>query len=119
MTIAGARVEGSITSSIHADLRELDAYIYESIAAELSAEQERLCLIASRNYASRAVMEALGSVMVNTASEGYPGKRFHAGTEQIDVLEKIAIDRANRVRPHLAAAYFVDCANSTRRLRCL
>ena len=71
------------------------------IAAAISAERDRLAhsieLIASENYASRAVLEATGSVMTNKYAEGYPGKRYYNGCENVDTAESIAIARAKEL----------------------
>ena len=93
------------------------------VAAALENEQRRqrevINLIASENYASAAVLEAQGSVMTNKYAEGYPGRRYYAGCEWMDVVERLAIDRARElfgaahanVQPHSGAqanmaAYF-------------
>ena len=71
------------------------------IAAAISAERDRLAnsleLVASENYASRAVLEATGSVMTNKYAEGYPGKRYYNGCENVDAAEGIAITRAKEL----------------------
>ena len=71
------------------------------IAVEIAAEEERqntgLELIASENFASRAVMEAAGSVLTNKYAEGYPGRRYYGGCEVVDRVETLAIDRLKRL----------------------
>jgi glycine hydroxymethyltransferase len=64
------------------------------IEKEIKRQKEGLELIASENYVSRAVLEALGSVFTNKYSEGYPGKRYYGGQENTDAVEELAIDRA-------------------------
>lgn len=71
------------------------------VAAIIGAEERRLredvVLIASENYASRAVLDATGSVLTNKYAEGYPGRRYYSGTENVDAVESLAIERAKRV----------------------
>ncbi|MDD5197905.1 MAG: serine hydroxymethyltransferase [Candidatus Gracilibacteria bacterium] len=78
-------------------LRDQDPEIFASIQAETTRQEYELELIASENYASKAVMEAAGSVLMNKYSEGYPGKRYYAGQTNIDVVENLAIDRAREL----------------------
>ena len=74
-----------------------DAEIYNAIKHEEERELSTFDLIASENYASRAVREAQGSVMTNKYAEGYPGKRYYNGCEFVDVAEQLAIDRAKAI----------------------
>lgn len=78
-------------------LQTQDSEIFNSIQAETIRQEYELELIASENYASPAVMEAVGSVLMNKYSEGYPGKRYYAGQVNIDVVENLAIDRAKEL----------------------
>ncbi|EKD29684.1 MAG: hypothetical protein ACD_78C00317G0002 [uncultured bacterium (gcode 4)] len=78
-------------------LAQQDPEIFASIEAETSRQEYELELIASENYASKAVMEAAGSVLMNKYSEGYPGKRYYAGQTNIDVVENLAIARAKKL----------------------
>ncbi|MDA8388422.1 MAG: serine hydroxymethyltransferase [Nitrospiraceae bacterium] len=78
-------------------LRETDPRIFDAIEKERTREREKLLLIASENYASRAVMEAQGSVFTNKYAEGYPGKRYYGGCEFADEVEQLAIERAKRL----------------------
>ena len=100
-------------------LRETDAQVAEAIEGEIRRLRENINLIASENYASRAVLEAQGSVMTNKYAEGYPGRRYYGGCEFVDVTERLAIERAKKlfgvdhanVQPHSGAqanmaAYF-------------
>ena len=100
-------------------LQETDPQVAEAIAAEIRRQRENVNLIASENYASRAVLEAQGSVMTNKYAEGYPGRRYYGGCEFVDVTESLAINRAKElfgvdhanVQPHSGAqanmsAYF-------------
>ncbi len=75
-------------------LREQDPEIYEYIVQEEQRQHEKIRLIASENYTSRAVMEATGSALTNKYSEGYPGKRYYEGQQLIDKVEAKAIERA-------------------------
>lgn len=75
-------------------LEQQDVEIFAAIQAETARQEYELELIASENYASKAVMEAAGSVLMNKYSEGYPGKRYYAGQENIDRVENLAIERA-------------------------
>ena len=72
-------------------LQQVDPEIYEAIQAEAQREEDKIILIASENYASRAVMEAQGSVLTNKYAEGYPGKRYYGGCEFVDRAEALAI----------------------------
>ncbi len=75
-------------------LRTLDPEIYAAITAELARQQGHIELIASENFTYPAVMEAQGSVLTNKYAEGYPGKRWYGGCEQVDKVETLAIERA-------------------------
>ncbi|MGF1552791.1 MAG: serine hydroxymethyltransferase [Paracoccaceae bacterium] len=74
-------------------LAERDADVFEAMVGELRRQQDEIELIASENIASRAVMQAQGSVMTNKYAEGYPGRRYYAGCQHVDVVEKLAIER--------------------------
>ncbi|MEX0762604.1 MAG: serine hydroxymethyltransferase [Dehalococcoidia bacterium] len=100
-------------------LARQDPEIAQAIANERARQRDELVLIASENYASAAVLEATGSVLTNKYAEGYPGRRYYAGCENVDVVERLAIDRAKQlfnaehanVQPHSGAqanmaAYF-------------
>ena len=63
-------------------------------AAEIERQQDGLEMIASENYTSPAVMQAVGSVLTNKYAEGYPGRRYYGGCEYVDVVEDLARDRA-------------------------
>jgi glycine hydroxymethyltransferase len=92
-------------------LAEADPDIAEAVRNELHRQNSGLELIASENFASRAVLEAAGSVLTNKYAEGYPGKRYYGGCEFVDVVERAAIDRAKtlfgaehvNVQPHSGA----------------
>ncbi len=96
-----------------------DPEVAEAIVQDIERQQTRINLIASENYASRAVLEAQGSVLTNKYAEGYPGRRYYGGCEFVDAVERLAIERAKalfgaehvNVQPHSGsqanfAAYF-------------
>jgi glycine hydroxymethyltransferase len=74
-------------------IRTFDEEIAEAILKELGRERSKIELIASENFVSTAVLEALGTVLTNKYAEGYPGKRYYGGCEYVDVVEDIARDR--------------------------
>lgn len=78
-------------------LGQFDPDIFDAIANETIRQGEKLELIASENFVSEAVLEALGSVMTNKYAEGYPGKRYYGGCEFVDVAENLARDRAKQL----------------------
>src|SRR5215208_3938104 len=78
-------------------LREVDPQLWQAIEDEKRRQREKIELIASENYVSRAVLEAQGSVLTNKYAEGYPGKRYYGGCEHVDVAENLAIDRARQI----------------------
>ncbi len=75
-------------------LKEGDPELYNLIVKETSRQNSGLELIPSENFVSKAVLEAMGSVLTNKYAEGYPGKRYYGGNQYIDLIEQIAIDRA-------------------------
>ena len=89
-------------------LKKTDPEIYDAIEGEKKREREQIILIASENYASKAVLEAQGSLLTNKYAEGLPGKRYYGGCEFVDVAESLAIARAKalfgidhvNVQPH-------------------
>jgi len=94
------------------DLKKTDSDIYDLVSKEKDYQQSTLRLIASENYASKAVMGATGSVLTNKYAEGYPGKRYYAGNKFVDEVERLAIERAKKlfsvghanVQPHSGAS---------------
>jgi glycine hydroxymethyltransferase len=93
-------------------LTKQDPAIAAVLISELKRQQSNLQLIASENFTSRAVLATLGSTLSNKYAEGYPGKRYYGGCEEVDVAEEIAIDRAKslfgaehaNVQPHSGAS---------------
>ena len=89
-------------------LADEDQDVWAAIAAEIERQQDGLEMIASENYTSPAVMQAVGSVLTNKYAEGYPGRRYYGGCEHVDVVENLARDRAKalfgaehaNVQPH-------------------
>jgi glycine hydroxymethyltransferase len=94
-----------------ARLAEVDPAIAEVLRRELHRQQNTLEMIASENFVPQAVLEATGSVLTNKYAEGYPGRRYYGGCEEVDVAEQLAIDRATsmfgaehvNVQPHAGA----------------
>lgn len=92
-------------------LAGIDPEIAKAIDLERSRQQNKLELIASENFVSKAVLEAQGSVLTNKYAEGYPGHRYYGGCEYVDIVEQLAIDRAKalfgaehvNVQPHSGA----------------
>ncbi|HEY0829025.1 MAG TPA: serine hydroxymethyltransferase [Bacilli bacterium] len=78
-------------------LRKADPEMLNAMNLELKRQRENIELIASENIVSRAVIEAMGSVLTNKYAEGYPGKRFYGGCEYVDIVEEIARDRAKQL----------------------
>ena len=109
-TASGSAAPGG-ASQTGGGLRKTDPEIFDAIQAEEKRQRENIELIASENFTSRAVMEAQGSCLTNKYAEGYPGKRWYGGCENVDVVEQLAIDRAKRlfdcdhanVQPHSGA----------------
>src|SRR5882757_3151846 len=78
-------------------LTEADPEIAAAVDHEIRRQHEGLEMIASENFVSRAVLEAMGSVFTNKYAEGYPGKRYYGGCEYTDVVENLARDRARQI----------------------
>ena len=89
--------ESLAPASLTQSLAELDPEVAQRIDAELARQQRGLEMIASENFAPRAVLQAQGSVLTNKYAEGYPGKRYYGGCEHVDVAEKLAIDRLKQL----------------------
>ncbi|MEK7241570.1 MAG: serine hydroxymethyltransferase [Planctomycetota bacterium] len=104
-------------------LKQVDLEVWQAIKGEIERQKTHLELIASENYCTPAVLQAQGSVLTNKYAEGYPSKRYYGGCEYVDVVEKLAIDRAKdlfgaehaNVQPHAGsqanmAVYFTAIA---------
>ncbi|HOK70748.1 MAG TPA: serine hydroxymethyltransferase [Bacillota bacterium] len=93
------------------NIRREDPEVADAISNEIRRQNEKIELIASENFVSEAVLEALGSPLTNKYAEGYPGRRYYGGCEHVDVVESLAIERAKRlfgaehanVQPHSGA----------------
>jgi len=101
----------SQTAFFRNTLAESDSAVSAAIAGELHRQHDQIEMIASENIVSKAVLEAQGSVLTNKYAEGYPGKRYYGGCEEVDVVETLAIERAKalfgaahvNVQPHSGA----------------
>ncbi|WP_297189923.1 serine hydroxymethyltransferase [uncultured Corynebacterium sp.] len=93
------------------ELKELDPKVHEAIMNELGRQRDMLEMIASENFVPRAVLQAQGSILTNKYAEGYPGRRYYGGCENVDVIEDLARTRARElfgadfanVQPHSGA----------------
>src|SRR5512141_8633 len=79
------------------NLKTTDPLVYRSIQDEKRREHNKILLIASENYVSKAVLEAQGSIFTNKYAEGYPSKRYYGGCEFADIVESLAIERAKKI----------------------
>ena len=79
------------------NIQASDPEVYEAMMRELRRQRDHIELIASENFVSEAVMEAMGSHLTNKYAEGYPGARYYGGCDYVDEVERIAIDRAKRL----------------------
>ena len=95
------------------EIKAVDTEIAEAIKEEVDRQNSHIELIASENWVSKAVMAAMGSPLTNKYAEGYPGKRYYGGCDYVDVVERLAIERARElfgceyvnVQPHSAGGY--------------
>ena len=93
------------------EVRKTDIEVFSAMEEELGRQNRNLELIASENIVSEAVMQAMGSHLTNKYAEGYPGKRYYGGCEYVDIVERLAIERAKKlfgadhanVQPHAGA----------------
>ena len=97
MSTIPAHSETPMDGFWHDDLATADPEIATAIGKELKRQQDKIELIASENIASKAVLEATGSVFTNKYAEGYPGKRYYGGCDYADVVETLAIERAKQL----------------------
>jgi len=106
-----AAIAQIVAPSLTQPIGELDPEVAERIDAELDRQRRGLEMIASENHTAEAVMQAQGSVLTNKYAEGYPGRRYYGGCEEVDVIETLAIERAKslfgaafaNVQPHSGA----------------
>ena len=111
MTNAVIKMTNTQNPFFKASLEQADPAIFQGIQDELNRQQTQIELIASENIASKATIEALGTVFTNKYAEGYPGKRYYGGCEFADVVESLAIERVTKlfgakfanVQPHSGA----------------
>ena len=78
-------------------LKHTDPEVFQAFRAEIERQTQQLEMIASENFVSEAIMEAEGSIFMNKYAEGYPGKRYYGGCENMDVVERLAVDRLNQL----------------------
>ena len=90
-------VKGMVNVLEFNKIKAADPELYEAVSSELSRQQNKIELIASENFVSEAVMEAMGTPLTNKYAEGYPGKRYYGGCEYVDVAENLAIERAKKI----------------------
>jgi len=96
---------------LDARLSDIDPEVAAAVDGELARQRDTLEMIASENFVPRAILEAVGSVLTNKYAEGYPGRRYYGGCEQVDIVETLAIERAKlvfgaehaNVQPHSGA----------------
>lgn len=111
MTTEAVASDNNSSAFFSRSLAEADPDIFASVSRELDRQQNQVELIASENIVSRAVIEAMGTVLTNKYAEGYPGRRYYGGCEFVDEAETLAIDRAKQlfgcafanVQPHSGA----------------
>lgn len=96
-TMSSANIASELDAFFNKPLSQVDSEIFGTIESELGRQRQEIELIASENIASRAVMEAQGSIMTNKYAEGYPGKRYYGGCHFVDIAEQLAIDRAKKL----------------------
>ena len=100
------------TNTIIGNLESYDPEVFHLIKKELKRQHNQIELIASENFVSTAVLGAMGSILTNKYAEGYPGARYYAGCENVDIIENIAIERLcklfgckySNVQPHSGAS---------------
>lgn len=78
-------------------IKRVDPDVAEAIEQEVNRQRNKIELIASENFVSEAVMQAMGTPLTNKYAEGYPGKRYYGGCEHVDIIEQLAIDRAKKI----------------------
>ncbi|MGE4283895.1 MAG: serine hydroxymethyltransferase [Clostridia bacterium] len=79
------------------EVKKIDPEVAEAIELEIARQKNKIELIASENFVSQAVMEAMGTPLTNKYAEGYPGRRYYGGCECIDIVERLAIERAKKI----------------------
>ncbi|MDP4092771.1 MAG: serine hydroxymethyltransferase [Bacillota bacterium] len=79
------------------EIQKIDKEVAEAIELEVNRQRTKIELIASENFVSKAVMEAMGTPLTNKYAEGYPGKRYYGGCQYVDIVETLAIERAKQI----------------------
>jgi len=95
--VSADQTQSDLRSLMNAPLSQIDPEVAGIIQSDIKRQNSKILLIASENYASKAVMEAQGSVLTNKYAEGYPGKRYYGGCEFVDQVETLAIERAKEL----------------------
>jgi glycine hydroxymethyltransferase len=111
MSVSNPGAQPSANGFFSSPLKDADPEIFDAVKLELGRQREEIELIASENIVSQAVLEAQGSVLTNKYAEGYPGRRYYGGCQYVDIVERVAIERACRlfnakfanVQPHSGA----------------
>ena len=111
MTHMMSTVDTKLSDSLMRDISDIDQEIAQVVQKEVDRQNNGLELIASENFVSAAVLKVMGSVLTNKYAEGYPGRRYYGGCENVDVAEELAIERAKNlfkaehanVQPHSGA----------------
>jgi len=78
------------------EISKIDPEVAKAIELEINRQRNKIELIASENFVSKAVIEAMGTPLTNKYAEGYPGKRYYGGCEYVDIVENLAIERAKK-----------------------
>jgi glycine hydroxymethyltransferase len=89
-----------------------DKEVYSSVQKEGERQTDEMELIASENYVSKPVLEAMATVLTNKYSEGYPGKRYYGGNQVVDDVENIALERASPFPAHRPTPRFISLFSS-------
>lgn len=97
VTKVGKSIVENVMPDASADITQFDPDLWQAMEAERHRQEEHIELIASENYTSPRVLAAQGSILTNKYAEGYPGKRYYGGCEHVDVVEKLALDRAKEL----------------------
>jgi glycine hydroxymethyltransferase len=100
MVFIGGACQGSFATLFYQNsstIEQCDPELFSAVRAENQRQEDHIELIASENYTSPAVMEAQGSRLTNKYAEGYPGRRYYGGCENVDVVEQLAIDRVKQL----------------------
>jgi len=79
------------------EISKIDPEVAKAIELEVNRQRNKIELIASENFVSKAVIEAMGTPLTNKYAEGYPGKRYYGGCEFVDIIENLAIERAKKI----------------------